>query len=1351
MKKNIILTDKSKELIKDTFLINLTPDNLEKKLHEAYLGILVNDESIFNPLKKVSPLMYEKMPEYIVYLMSQPEYFYFIIKYIFQLDSFPQQCLMLKELYTHRFPLLIGSRGLSKCVDKETYVLTNSGVKQIKDFNIKPIPHIQQNIGNIDFYGEKNYNEVEYGWYNEPKPVKIIHTRSGRKIRCTLNHPLRTVENGEIKWKDAEYLKVGNFLPIQRKYEQWKNTTNINPNVAYMVGAMVGDGCYSVKSSGLGFTNIDKDCIKNVNKGLKEWNSSKLNKIKLTNGKQYQYTVKSNDFQNREIKKSFIETFSTNSYNKAVCKKTPKIIFGAKFESIAAYLSGLFDTDGCCVTNTPMVEFSTKSFELAEETQFLLLVLGINANLRKQFNKKYNKNYYKLQISGTSLRVFRDKVGFRINRKQDILIKHCAKVINDNIDIIPRELILDKLLTVREIARDTVYKTKSNKYGAQCLSKDRLSRYNLSYVKLKEILNKLNESPEASQSYELKLLEEIYNNNYYYDEIVKIEDDNIETYDIHLKGEDHSFISNGFISHNSFTLAVYMLIRMILIPGTKCVITSAGFRQSKVVFDYMENIWKKSLILQNCYKGGKNGPTHGTDVWTFRLGDSITYALPVGPDGSKVRGYRANCLHGDTLISTDKGIVKIKDFKKYNCKQLVNMNHTLESPDSYYSTELTDVYLIKTVNGYSLKCSALHQLYTANGWKLAKELKFGDKVYLDSNEYFPEEYVEYNGKKLDEFNIFGSGLINLSTLTSKEVPWYILQSPKSVVYKYLKLFFGNMWIGQVTKSNSPRKLQDLQILLRKFNFVSKIENDELEVLHQSFINEVEEEIADVIKLDDQDHLYDFELPETNSFCGGGFVNHNCLVTDEFSSINRQVFEEVMSGFLSVAASPVEQIKYSATSALKKRLYIPIPKSDTSGDFIQNQLILSGTAYYKINHFYHYFKKWHDIVSSVNNPKLLKDMFSTDEDAKHINPDDYSIVRIPLELTANGYMDMAQISRIKASTTKDVFLREYSACFSDDSDGFFKKSLIDSCTAEENSKWIYAPALYGSRDKKYVIGVDPAYEGDNFAIVVLEIHGDHRRVVHVWTTQASDHKERLRAGVITENDYYHYCARKIRDLMKRFPCEYIAMDSQGGGKAVMEALTDTTKIKEGEHVILPTIEAEEKPKETDMLPGLHIIKVINFTSEWISLANYALKKDMEDKTIRFPFNDSISYALAEYYDESLGENKELYDTLDDCIYEIEELKKELTTIVVSETTTGREKFDTPSIKVGINKKGRLKKDRYSALLMANYISRDIQIDQERLENPDILNLSGFCLTTNTGKYFRGNSKIADKLNKLYENL
>jgi len=58
-------------------------------------------------------------------------------------------------------------------------------------------------------------------------------------------------------------------------------------------------------------------------------------------------------------------------------------------------------------------------------------------------------------------------------------------------------------------------------------------------------------------------------------------------------------------------------------------------------------------------------------------------------------------------------------------------------------------------------------------------------------------------------------------------------------------------------------------------------------------------------------------------------------------------------------------------------------------------------------------------------------------------------------------------------------------------------------------------------------------------------------------------------------------------------------------------------------------------------------------------------------------------------------------------DIEELKTELTTVVVSVTANGRERFDTPEVKLDTGKKGRMRKDRYSALVIANMIARSMQ--------------------------------------------
>ena len=88
--------------------------------------------------------------------------------------------------------------------------------------------------------------------------------------------------------------------------------------------------------------------------------------------------------------------------------------------------------------------------------------------------------------------------------------------------------------------------------------------------------------------------------------------------------------------------------------------------------------------------------------------------------------------------------------------------------------------------------------------------------------------------------------------------------------------------------------------------------------------------------------------------------------------------------------------------------------------------------------------------------------------------------------------------------------------------------------------------------------------------------------------------------------------------------------------------------------------------------------------------------MEDKVLLFPRFDTLSLSLMSEKDkisfkqlkDRVGESNalRLYDTLEDAVMEIEELKNELVTVVVSITAGGRERFDTPEIKMNTGKKG-----------------------------------------------------------------
>ena len=555
--------------------------------------------------------------------------------------------------------------------------------------------------------------------------------------------------------------------------------------------------------------------------------------------------------------------------------------------------------------------------------------------------------------------------------------------------------------------------------------------------------------------------------------------------------------SRGF--GKSFLMSLYCILKCTFNPGTKIVVVGAAFRQSKIIFEYMETIWRNSPILRSIFSGNEDGPRRDVDRCTIRLGDSWTIAVPMG-DGSKIRGLRAHII----------------------------------------------------------------------------------------------------------------------------------------------------------------------------------------------------------------------------------------IADEFASISPDIYETVVAGFAAVSATPIENVKFQAKKKAMIEAGVWNEDLENLSNTKSNQAIITGTADYGFKHFAQYWKRYKSIIETGGDTHKLEEIFKG-EVPENFNWRDYSIIRVPYELIPKGFMDDKQVARAKATIHTGIYNMEYAACFVSDSDGFFKRSLIEACVANDENpitineeKIVFDAVTQGKSDRQYVYGIDPASEKDNFSIVVLEIHPTHSRIVYVWTTNRVNFKDRQKTGLVEEYDYYSFCARKIRNLMKVFPATLIGLDAQGGGIAIEEALHDPNNLQDGENLILPIIDPKKR-KDTDDQAGLHILDMVQFAkADWIAQANHGLRKDLEDKVLLFPRFDNLTLGLAlekegtNVIDSSL---ENLYDNTSDCILEIEELKNELTTIVMTQTSTGpnaRDRWDTPEVKLQNGKKGRLRKDRYSSLLIANMMARTVK----RPENtPKFDNIGG----------------------------
>ena len=491
---------------------------------------------------------------------------------------------------------------------------------------------------------------------------------------------------------------------------------------------------------------------------------------------------------------------------------------------------------------------------------------------------------------------------------------------------------------------------------------------------------------------------------------------------------------------------------------------------------------------------------------------------------------------------------------------------------------------------------------------------------------------------------------------------------------------------------------------------------------------------------------------------------NYIIADEFASIPQEIFEVVIKGFGSVAANPVERVKEEAqVETLRKMgMYDIAEDIEDEADF-GNQTIISGTAYYAFNHFYDYFLRQRHIVQSKGNQNYLEEHVFKGPMPEGFDWTQYSVIRLPATTLPRGFMDKSQLLQARAMLNTTRYAMEYEAVFAKDSEGFYRRSLIESCVTNDpimlpsGDNVEFDVMLTGNPNKKYVYGIDPASETDNFSIIILEINGSHRRAIYCWTCNRQLMRERLKSKQQTNlQSFYSYCARKILDLMKVFPTDHIAIDAQGGGIAVMEALHDISNLHDGEQPLWPYIRHkndeknpfywEKTNKPSDGEAGLHILHMIEFAkAEFTHSANHNLRKDLETRSLLFPKFDTVLLSEAIIEDKKY---ERYYDTLEDCVIEIEALKDELTTIEHSQTPSGRDKWDTPATVEAGGKKGRMRKDRYSSILMANEVCH---VMEHQLEGQPYIHAGGFAGQMNQGKngpLYTGPQHLVEQMNGVY---
>lgn len=471
-------------------------------------------------------------------------------------------------------------------------------------------------------------------------------------------------------------------------------------------------------------------------------------------------------------------------------------------------------------------------------------------------------------------------------------------------------------------------------------------------------------------------------------------------------------------------------------------------------------------------------------------------------------------------------------------------------------------------------------------------------------------------------------------------------------------------------------------------------------------------VVSVKKLDKKERLYDYHIPDSHSFNAAGFIQHN--------SINPVIFEKVVRGFAAVKSDGVWNNIQKAYSQelLNSRVDIAVQEDLGLPNILEsNQIIMAGSAVPEFNHFYKYYRYYRDIIDTKGNAKLLKEMHPDRDITEDIDPKDYCVMHIPHDALPPGMMDKVILKQGQATMDKNIFMMEYGACFVKDTDGFIPASTIYRATCPMvvgDDKIIFDIELYGDKEARYVMGIDPASEDDNFAVSVVGMKNGRRCIVYQWTTNRKEFEQLRSTGQVRESitDYLTFCTLHVRNLVRRFNPVMIGLDTGGGGLAFKEALKDKSKFIDSNDVFILDMDDENSHE----LSGDTILKMIEFSHyQWRREAHYGIKTDINNGILLFPRYDLAEGAVKSFENLAMGR---FYDTLEDANYEIEQCKQECVRIKAEQTPSGLEKWDVPNVMTaGANgEKVKLKKDRFTSLMIANWVARlaaeRFNIEQEK---------------------------------------
>jgi phosphate starvation-inducible protein PhoH/intein/homing endonuclease len=465
----------------------------------------------------------------------------------------------LEQIQTHDMVFGIGPAGTGKCVAEGALVLTDRGMLEIGRLASGTQPEeaipITLTVHGLD--GPEPASRFYDG--GESDTLKIT-TRLGYSIEATSEHPLLVLEpGGVLAWRRADQVRLGDAMALQRGQRMFGDRVGLgwtqrigqhdhsskpvclealDDELGYLCGLIVGDGCLTARNR-VALTSADPEIVS----AFRDIAGRLGLHVFPGFARPHDYIIASKGLYD------LLEHIGLST-GTAISKRIPRAVLTAPEPIVAAFLSGLFDTDGTVDRRDGTISFSTVSPLLAAQVHTVLLNFGIVASRGVKRGRYQGQPHLseRLTITGAEAERFDQHIGFRLERKLR-LRQH--RTVNTNVDVVPY---LGAAIT--RAVRSTTLSHSEHK-----LVEDyRRNRRRPSHVKLGQMVALLYDRGASIQS--LEPLQELIDGNLLFLSVAHIERGRTHVYDLTVPGT-HSFVANGFVNHNTY-LAVAQGVQNLL-------------------------------------------------------------------------------------------------------------------------------------------------------------------------------------------------------------------------------------------------------------------------------------------------------------------------------------------------------------------------------------------------------------------------------------------------------------------------------------------------------------------------------------------------------------------------------------------------------------------------------------------------------------------------------------------------------------------------------------------------------------------------------------------------------------------